>query len=81
MQIVYSNFFDLYKKIIDKHRRGEGEGVRWITYIDKANKDFVNIFLNAGAQVRHIKAKVIHKICNKIAQGNRIRLVHFEGDH
>jgi signal transduction histidine kinase len=55
MQIVYRNFFDLYKKIIDKHRIGEGEGVRWITYIDKDNKDLVNIFLNAGAQVRHIK--------------------------
>ena len=26
MQLVYNNFFDLYKKIIDKQRKGEGEG-------------------------------------------------------
>jgi sugar-specific transcriptional regulator TrmB len=55
MQIVYNNFFDLYKKIIDKHRKGEGEGVRWITSIDKANKGLVSIFLRAGTQVRHVK--------------------------
>src|SRR6478672_1062318 len=29
MQLVYDNFFDEYKKIIDRHRkRGEGKGVR-----------------------------------------------------
>ena len=55
MQMVYDNFFDLYKKILDKHRRGDGEGVRWITSIDKHNKNLVNIFLNAGAQIRHVR--------------------------
>jgi len=55
MQLVYNNFFDLYKKIIDKQRKGEGDGVRWITYVDKDNKDLVNLFLNAGALVRHIR--------------------------
>ncbi len=29
MQMAYDNFFNLYKKILDKHRRGEGEGIRW----------------------------------------------------
>ena len=55
MQMVYDNFFYLYKKILDKHREGEGEGIRWITTIDKDNKDLVNIFLNAGVQVRHVR--------------------------
>ncbi|MFZ0512115.1 MAG: HAMP domain-containing sensor histidine kinase [Candidatus Nitrosopolaris sp.] len=54
MQMVYDNFFDLYKKILDKHRRGEGEGIRWLTAIDKENKDLVEVFINAGVQVRHV---------------------------
>jgi len=55
MQMVYDNFFNLYKKILDKHRRGEGEGIRWLTTIDKENKDLVRVFINAGAQVRHVR--------------------------
>jgi signal transduction histidine kinase len=55
MEMVYENFFDLYKKILDRHRR-EGEGIRWITTIDKDNKDLVKIFLNAEAQIRHLKS-------------------------
>jgi signal transduction histidine kinase len=54
MQMVYDNFFDLYKKILDKHRSGEGEGIRWLTVIDKENKDIVEVFLDAGVKVRHV---------------------------
>ena len=49
MQMVYDNFFALYKKILDKHKEGEGEGIRWLTVIDKENK-----VMNAGVQVRHV---------------------------
>jgi signal transduction histidine kinase len=58
MQLVYNNFFDEYKKIIDKYRREEkGKGIRWITsIIDKDSIDLVKIFLNAGIQVRHVKS-------------------------
>ena len=56
MQLVYNNFFDEYKKIIDKYRkRGEGKGVRWITSIEKDSIDLVKLFLNAGVQIRHVK--------------------------
>jgi hypothetical protein len=54
MYLAYNNFFDQYKKILDKHRRGEGEGIRWLTAIDKENKDLVKVFMNAGVQVRHV---------------------------
>jgi two-component system, OmpR family, sensor histidine kinase VicK len=58
MQLVYNNFFDEYKKIIDKYRReGKGKGIRWITsIIDKNNIDLVKTFLNTGIQVRHVKS-------------------------
>jgi two-component system, OmpR family, sensor histidine kinase VicK len=55
MQLVYNNFFEEYKKIIYKQRKGEGKGVRWITSIDKDNVSLVNIFLDAGIQIRHLK--------------------------
>ncbi len=55
MQLAYNNFFDLLQKILDKHRKGEGEGIRWLTTIDKENKDLVEVFVNTGVQVRHVK--------------------------
>jgi two-component system, OmpR family, sensor histidine kinase VicK len=54
MHLVYNSFFDQYKKILDKHRKGMGEGIRWLTTIDKENKDLVEVFINAGVQVRHV---------------------------
>jgi two-component system sensor histidine kinase VicK len=55
MQLVYNNFFDLYKRILDKSRNGETEGIRWITTIDRNNIDLVKLFINAGVQIRHLK--------------------------
>ena len=57
MQIIYNNFFNLYKEIIEKQKRGEGDGIKWLTFIDNNKKsiDLVKKFLDAGIQVRHIK--------------------------
>ncbi len=54
MQLAYNNFFDQYQKILYKYTRGEGEGIRWVTVIDKENKDLVKVFINTGVQVRHV---------------------------
>ena len=61
MQLVYNNFFDEFKKIVERNRsrnkdNRESKGVRWITHIDKDSVDLVKIFLNAGMQIRHIKS-------------------------
>ncbi|HZI71343.1 MAG TPA: ATP-binding protein, partial [Nitrososphaeraceae archaeon] len=61
MQLVYNNFFDEFKKIVERNRsrnkdNRESKGVRWITHIDKDSIDLVKIFLNAGMQIRHIKS-------------------------
>jgi two-component system, OmpR family, sensor histidine kinase VicK len=57
MQMVYDNFFKLYKDIVEKQKKGEGDGIKWLTYIDgkKNNIDLVKKFINAGIQVKHIK--------------------------
>ena len=30
MQLIYNNFFDLYKNVLDSYRKGVGSGIRWI---------------------------------------------------
>ena len=64
MQLIYNNFFDLYQKILntpgrkkrDVKKRGKNKAIRWITTItEKDNIDLIKIFLNAGAQIRHVR--------------------------
>ena len=57
MDLVYNNFFDLYKDIIERQKRGEGDGIKWITHLDnnKNNIEVVKRFLKTGIQVRHTK--------------------------
>jgi two-component system sensor histidine kinase VicK len=56
MQLIYNNFFDLYKKILDKYKKGEGKGIKWICSINEENIDLVKIFLKLGMQLRHVKS-------------------------
>src|ERR687890_1481276 len=56
MQLIYNDFFDLYKKILDKYRKGEGRGIRWVCSIEAESIDLVKIFLNLGMQLRHVKS-------------------------
>jgi two-component system, OmpR family, sensor histidine kinase VicK len=55
MQMSYKYFFDSYKNILDKQRKGVGKGMRWIINIDKENLNLVKVFLKAGIQIRHVK--------------------------
>jgi His Kinase A (phospho-acceptor) domain len=64
IQLVYNNFFEDYKRIVDDKQRTAAEskskskskkGIRWITSIDKDSIQLVKIFLNAGIQIRHLK--------------------------
>ena len=57
MRLVYNNYFDTYEKVmVNKYRKGEHEGIRWVTSItDKDNADLARIFLNIGVQIRHVK--------------------------
>ena len=57
MQMIYNNFFYLYRDIIERQKRGEGNGIKWLTHIDD-NKDNIKLikeFVDVGIQVRHIK--------------------------
>jgi two-component system, OmpR family, sensor histidine kinase VicK len=56
MQLIYNNFFDLYKKILDKYKKGEGKGIKWICSINEESIDLVKIFLKVGMKLRHVKS-------------------------
>ena len=56
MQLIYNNFFDSYKEILDKYKKGQGNGIRWIMDIQKESVELVKIFLDLGMQVRHVKS-------------------------
>ena len=55
MLMSYNFLFDSFEKVIDQHRRGESEGLRWIISIDKETIPLVKTFIKAGMRVRHIK--------------------------
>ena len=56
MQLIYNNFLNHYKKLLDKYKRGESkEGIKWICNIEKESLTLVKIFLNMGMQIRHVK--------------------------
>src|SRR5215216_5916478 len=57
MRLIYNNYFDTYDKVMrNKYRKGEHEGIRWITsIIEKDSADLVRTFLNIGVQIRHVK--------------------------
>jgi two-component system, OmpR family, sensor histidine kinase VicK len=55
MQLIYNNFFDLYKNKLDNYKKGLGNGIRWIISIDKESLRLVKIFLDLGMQIKHIK--------------------------
>ena len=55
MQLIYNNFFDHYKKILDKYKKGESKGIKWICNIEKQNLEIAKIFLKMGMQIHHIK--------------------------
>lgn len=55
MQFNYDYFFEIKKKIMDKHKRGEHKGIRYISFIDEDNIDAAKKFLDAGVKIRHVK--------------------------
>jgi hypothetical protein len=41
MQMSYNFLFDSSRNVVDKHRKGEGDGMRWVINIDKESVDLV----------------------------------------
>jgi two-component system, OmpR family, sensor histidine kinase VicK len=54
MHYSHEYFFDIKKKLLDKQRRGEHKGLRYITNIDNENLELVKLYLELGIRVKHV---------------------------
>ena len=52
MQYSYNNFFEIKKKLLDKQKKGEHKGIRYISNIDRDNMNLAKILLDAGIQYK-----------------------------
>jgi two-component system, OmpR family, sensor histidine kinase VicK len=83
MQYSYNYFFDIKKNLMDKQKRGEHKGIRYVTTIDKDNLGVVKTYLESGIQVRHVRNlppmsfgvsdKEIAATIEKMEGGNRVQ--------
>ena len=55
MHYSHKYFFNVKKKLLDKQKRGEHKGIRYITYIDDQNLNLVKQYLDCGMEVRHVQ--------------------------
>ncbi|MGH9975117.1 MAG: hypothetical protein ACRD8Z_04690, partial [Nitrososphaeraceae archaeon] len=55
MHYSHKYFFDIKKKLLEKQKRGEHKGFRYITNISNENLDLVKLYLDCGIQVKHTK--------------------------
>lgn len=55
LQLIHNTFLDSYKKILGKYKKGEGNGIRWITNIEEECVELVKTFLDLNMQIKHVK--------------------------
>jgi two-component system, OmpR family, sensor histidine kinase VicK len=55
LRLIYNNFLEPYKKILNKYKIGEGNGIKWVINIEEESVELVKIFLDLGMQIRHVK--------------------------
>src|ERR671924_345352 len=80
MQFTYNYLFEVTNKLLDRYKKGQHKGIRYITNIDRDNIDIVKLFLDSGVQLKHIKnlppmsfgvsEKEIGATIEKMEQGN-----------
>jgi two-component system sensor histidine kinase VicK len=47
-------FFDIKKKLLDKQKKGEHKGIRYITNIDNDSMELAKLYLDSGIQIKHV---------------------------
>ncbi len=56
MKLVYNKFYDLHGYLIEKQKKGQYKGTRWITSINNIEDvDLVRKFLGKTTKIRHVK--------------------------
>jgi nitrogen-specific signal transduction histidine kinase len=83
IQYTHKYLYDTVKKLLNKQRRGEHKGIRYITNIDRVNIELVREYLKSGIQIRHARNlppmsfgfsdKEIAATIDKMENGKRIQ--------
>jgi signal transduction histidine kinase len=55
IQFTYNYLFEVTNKLLEKYKRGEHKGIKYISNIDKHNKSLAKMLIDAGIQLRHVK--------------------------
>ena len=55
LQYSHDYFFEIKKKLLEKQKRGEHKGIRYVTNIDNKNLQISKLYLESGIKIRHIK--------------------------
>jgi two-component system, OmpR family, sensor histidine kinase VicK len=55
MQYSYNHFFEIKKNLLDKQKKGEHRGIKYVSNINNENLELSKIYLSAGIQIRHVK--------------------------
>ena len=55
--MLYSHyyFFNIKKKLLDKQRKGEHMGIRYVTSIERENLEIAKLYLDNGIQIKHFR--------------------------
>jgi two-component system, OmpR family, sensor histidine kinase VicK len=85
MRFTYDCLFEITNRLLDRCRKGEHRGIRYISNIDTDNVDIAKLFLDSGIQLKHIKNlppvsfgvsdKEIGATIEKMEQGNTVQSV------
>ena len=55
MQFTYNYLFEITNKLLDRSKKGQHKGIRYISNIDRDNVDIAKLLLHSGVQLKHIK--------------------------
>ena len=55
VQYSYNYFFDINKKLLDKQKKGEHKGIRYVTNINNETVHLAKTYLDYGIQIKHVK--------------------------
>ncbi|MGC2682126.1 MAG: hypothetical protein WA323_09680, partial [Candidatus Nitrosopolaris sp.] len=55
MQYSYNHFSEIRKKILEKQKKGEHKGIRYVSNVTRDNAKVAKLFLESGVLMRHVK--------------------------
>jgi two-component system, OmpR family, sensor histidine kinase VicK len=55
MQYAFNYLFEVINQLLDRQRKGEHKGIRYISIINRDNLELAKILIDRGVQLKHVK--------------------------